>query len=111
MTMLYNIHFLRLYAIIFLVIYDRHYFFSLCYKKGTGLTTEFVPFYFNQECLYWALFIIFATYLILLLMTELARYVSSLILGINKMGFIADITLVILVAYLLHFLRLFSLVT
>ncbi|CAM2889674.1 Uncharacterised protein [Legionella steigerwaltii] len=108
--MLYTINFLRLYAIIFLVIYDRHYFFSLCYKKGAGLTTQFVPFYINQECLYWAFFVIFATYLILFFVTELARYVFSLILGKNKIGLIANIAIVVLTTWLFYLLRLFSLV-
>lgn len=109
--MLYTINFLRLYAIIVLVIYDWHYFFSLCYKKGAGFTMQFVPFYINQECLYWAFFSIFATYLLIFFMTALARYVFSLILGKNKVGLMANILIVILITSLLHFLKLFLLVT
>lgn len=108
--MLYNINFLRLYAIIFLVIYERHYFFSLCYKKGAGITTEFVPFYFNSECFYWAFFTICATYLILFFVTELGRYISSLILRKKHLGFVVNVTIVIVTSYLVYLLKLFTLV-
>ncbi|QLZ70339.1 hypothetical protein FOLKNPGA_03153 [Legionella sp. PC1000] len=109
--MICNINFLRLYAIIFLIIYDRHYFFSLCYKKGAGVTTEFVPFYFNAECFYWALFAICATYLILFFATELGRYIASLILRKKQLGVVVHATIVLLTSYLLHHLKLFTLVT
>src|SRR5689334_5480097 len=64
-----SVNALRFYAMVFLILCDRHYFFSLCYRKGAGLSTTFVPFYFNASCLYLALVTILLTGLLLLVLT------------------------------------------
>src|SRR5690242_18217294 len=109
--MLYNIHFLRLYAMILLAILDKHYFFNLCYKKGAGVATEIVPFYWNTNCIYLAAFTILATYLFLWIISAVGRALFSLLIRKKKLPFILNVLIVGLSAWLLQQVKLFSIVS
>ncbi|STX40533.1 Uncharacterised protein [Legionella donaldsonii] len=101
----------RVYAMVFLILYDRHYFFSLCYRKGAGLSTTFVPFYFNASCLYLAVFTIFLSGLLLLLLTALLFGIYRFFSKKNTPPLLVNLLIIVLITWLLHLLSPFSLVT
>ncbi|HHF7348354.1 TPA: hypothetical protein ACPSKE_001533 [Legionella feeleii] len=106
-----NVNALRVYAMVFLILYDRHYFFSLCYRKGAGLSTTFVPFYFNAGCLYLALSTILLTGMLLLLLTALLFGIYRFFSKKNTPPLLVSLLIIVLVTWLLHLLSPFSLVT
>lgn len=106
-----SVNALRFYALVFLILYDRHYFFSLCYRKGTGMFTTFVPFHFNPGCLYLALFTILLTGLLLVLLTALLLGIYRFFDKKNRSPLLVNLLIIASITWFLHLISPFSLVT
>ncbi|WED42748.1 hypothetical protein [Legionella cardiaca] len=106
----YHPYALQFYSLIILATLDRHYFFSLCYRRGGGVHTQFVPFYFNWSCFNLALIILSFTWLLLLILNNFLTYLYRLFTNKKQPSLILQIVILMILIWLLHLIKPFSLV-